>query len=164
MARNLSNREVNFAPGLPCALGVISLCNMLWGSGKRNLCEASFLARGSRSFCLRLLYPADFREDVSYCSHILGSDLGPMTRPLGGPLLKHVVGISWENASEMFCSLPDAIQAPRPPWGGVGEGCVLPPREMPLPLRTRGLLVLCWERGLGSSPTPRRWCHPGAGR
>lgn len=80
-----------------------------------------------------LLYPADFRDDVSYCSHILGSDLGPMTRPLGGPLLKHVVGISWENASEMFCSLPDAIPAPRPPGAGWGRGVPCPPGRCPCP-------------------------------
>ena len=48
-----------------------------------------------------------------------------MTRPFGGPLLKHVVGISWKNASKMFCSPADTIPAPPRcpgPGGGAGGG------------------------------------------
>lgn len=157
MLYNLSNHEVNFAPGLLRARGVISTCSAALMIPEREPLRATFLDGGFRNFPpvakrTRFWHRADLGEGCPPSNHILGSDLGQVTRPLGAPLLKGVAGISWENVSKVFCTWPDTSREE----GGVP--CV--PGDTPA-LRTLAFLVLLEARE-GPCP-PGRWCHQGAG-
>lgn len=60
-----------------------------------------------------------------------------------------MVEISWKNASQVFCRLPDTILAAQLPWGG-SRGA--------LPLRTPFLSLL--EAWAGGRPTLEREASP----
>lgn len=146
MVYNASNHGVNFAPGVLSARErfLSGMCSddpgketatssLSWLVAAQSFC---LWLRG-RGVCIRLPRPGP--------TLVLGCDPGQMTWPPGAPFLNPVVGISWENASEMSCILP--ALSTQPP--GEGVGC---PAPLGIPLNPRSLL----ETHAGDQPKPKK--------